>query len=141
MEISIWADRRGIAERDKTMKRRRFLKYLSGAIPFVGGLAILRDSKGSERQPETLKPGQVWKGKCLASQPHPYFKRRMDVEFYYIIIDSESPNNWWRCCEYSHHAKFGTNMLVCMFPAERLRKLTYLGHLTELGQIDFYYDN
>ena len=114
------------------MKRRRFLKYLSG-IPFVGSLAALGKSGRPNRQPETLEPGQVWKGKCLTS-----YVPEGKLEFYYILLSAKSgyaENGifWWTASEHMR----GTNVFFGgrshQFPEEEIRKLTYLGHITELN--------
>lgn len=112
------------------MKRRRLLKMLS-LLPFAGSLAAQGKTGRSKRQPETLESGQVWKGKCLASRPHPYFHNQLDVECYYIVIESEDDWGWSRLCEYSKEAN-GANGQICMFHNERIRKLTYVGHITDM---------
>lgn len=73
-----------------------------------------------------LKPGQVWKGKCLTS-----FEPKL--EFYYVLLSCDKGEygwTWWKA-SMSMFGHYGGP--VHNFLAEEIHQLEYVGHITELS--------
>lgn len=79
----------------------------------------------AEEKPKRLDVGQVWKGQCLTSY-------EPNLEFYYILLSAGKGKDglyWWSASEHMSGV-FGSG--VRKFLGYEIRKLEYVGHITEL---------